>query len=76
MKEEIKKVVIAVPAYFNPLQRAKIEESAKLAEIEILEIINEPTAAALSYGLGTKENLTEMFREFYMEILYLFNYYR
>ena len=59
MKEEIKKVVIAVPAYFNPLQRAKIEESAKLAEIEILEIINEPTAAALSYGLGTKENLTD-----------------
>ena len=59
MEKDIKKAVIAVPAYFDPIQRSVIEESAKLAEIEILEIINEPTAAALSYGLGTKENLTD-----------------
>ena len=48
----IKKVVIAVPAYFDDAQRNATIEAAKEADLEVLRIINEPTAAALSYGLG------------------------
>ena len=54
----ITKAVITVPAYFDSKQISAIEESAKLAGIEILGIINEPTAAALAYGLGTEEDLS------------------
>ena len=59
METNIKKAVITVSAYFDYYQRSAIVESAKLAGIEVLRIINEPTAAALAYGLGTKENLSE-----------------
>ena len=59
METSITKAVITVPAYFDFNQRAALEESAKLAGIEILGIINEPTAASLAYGLGTKENLSD-----------------
>ena len=59
MGTPITKAVFTVPAYFDSNQRSALEESIKLAEIEILGIISEPTAAALSYGLGTKENLTD-----------------
>ena len=58
METPITKAVITIPAYFDYNQRSALEESGKLAGIEILEIINEPTAAALAYGLGTKENLS------------------
>ena len=58
METNITKAVITVPAYFDYKQRSATEESAKLAGIEVLGIINEPTAAALAYGLGTKENLS------------------
>jgi len=50
----IKKVVISVPAYFDDAQRCATIEAAKLANLEVIRIINEPTAAALSYGLGQK----------------------
>ena len=50
----IKKVVISVPAYFDDAQRCATIEAAKLAKLEVIRIINEPTAAALSYGLGQK----------------------
>ena len=59
IETNIKKAVITVPAYFDYYQRSAIVESVKLAGIEVLRIINEPTAAALAYGLGTKENLSE-----------------
>ena len=62
MGTPITKAVFTVPAYFDSNQRSALEESIKLAEIEILGIISEPTAAALSYGLGTKENLTDSLR--------------
>ena len=58
MEIKITKAVITVPANFNYNQRSAIVESAKLAGIEVLRIINEPTAAALAYGLGTEENLS------------------
>ena len=59
METKITKAVITVPANFNYNQRSAIVESAKLAGIEVLRIINEPTAAALAYGLGTEENLSD-----------------
>ena len=57
-KKPITKAVITVPAYFDSKQKSATEESAKLAGIEVIGIINEPTAAALAYGLGTKEDLS------------------
>ena len=56
---EINKVVIAVPTYFDSNQRTAMEHSAKIAGIEEVELMDEPTAAALGYGLGKKENLTD-----------------
>ena len=50
--EEIKSVVITVPAYFNDAQRKSTEDAAKIADLEVTRIINEPTAAALAYGLN------------------------
>ena len=55
----VRRAVITVPADFNYLQRGAINESAKNAGIEVLRIINEPTAAALAYGLGTSSILSE-----------------
>ncbi|MEO5675509.1 MAG: Fe-S protein assembly chaperone HscA [Chitinophagales bacterium] len=49
---EIKKVVITVPAYFNDSQRQATRDAGKLAGLEVLRIINEPTAASLAYGIG------------------------
>ena len=48
------KLVITVPANFNDAQRKCIKQAAELAGVEVLRIINEPTAAALAYGLGTE----------------------
>ena len=62
METNITKAVITVPAYFDSKQISATEESAKLAGIEVLGIINEPTAAALAYGLGTNENLSNSLR--------------
>jgi len=52
--EKITKVVISVPANFNDAQRCATIEAAELAGLKVIRIINEPTAAALSYGLGQK----------------------
>jgi len=54
--EEIKEAVITVPAYFNDMQRQATKDAGKIAGLEIKRIINEPTAAALAYGLDEKDN--------------------
>ena len=48
--------VITVPAYFNDAQRQATKDAGKIAGLEVLRIINEPTAAALAYGLDKKED--------------------
>ena len=50
--EEVTKAVVTVPAYFNDNQRAATKDSGRIAGLEVLRIINEPTAAALAYGYG------------------------
>ena len=52
--EEVTEAIISVPAYFDDSQRNETIEAAKLANLEVIRLINEPTAAALSYGLGQK----------------------
>ncbi len=56
--ETITKAVITVPAYFNDMQRQATKDAGKIAGLEVLRIINEPTAAALAYGLDQEENQT------------------
>ena len=56
--EEVKKAVITVPAYFNDAQRQATKNAGKIAGLEVERIINEPTAAALAYGLD-KQDKTE-----------------
>ena len=56
--ETVKQAVITVPAYFNDSQRQATKDAGKIAGLEVLRIINEPTAASLSYGLEKKENET------------------
>jgi molecular chaperone DnaK len=53
--EKIEKAVITVPAYFNDAQRKATKDAGKIAGLEVLRIINEPTAASLVYGIGTKK---------------------
>jgi molecular chaperone DnaK (HSP70) len=55
LKTEIKKAVITIPAYFDDNQRNATMQAANLAGIEVLRLISEPTAAALSYGLDSKQ---------------------
>ena len=54
--EKVEKAVITVPAYFNDAQRQATKDAGKIAGLEVLRIINEPTAAALSYGLDKKKD--------------------
>lgn len=56
--EKVTEAVITVPAYFNDSQRQATKDAGKIAGLEVLRIINEPTAAALAYGLDRKENET------------------
>ena len=56
--QEVTQAVITVPAYFNDSQRQATIDAGKIAGIEVLRIINEPTAASLAYGLDQKENET------------------
>ncbi len=56
--ESVVKAVITVPAYFNDSQRQATKDAGKIAGLEVMRIINEPTAAALAYGLDKKENET------------------
>ena len=51
LQEEVNQAVITVPAYFNDAQRQATKDAGKIAGLEVLRIINEPTAAALAYGL-------------------------
>ena len=53
--EKVEKAVITVPAYFNDAQRQATKDAGKIAGLEVLRIINEPTAAALAYGLDKKK---------------------
>jgi len=56
--EKVEKAVITVPAYFNDAQRQATKDAGKIAGLEVLRIINEPTAAALAYGLEKKDGRT------------------
>ena len=56
--EEVKQAVITVPAYFNDAQRQATKDAGKIAGLEVQRIINEPTAAALAYGLNKQETQT------------------
>ncbi|MGD2143150.1 MAG: molecular chaperone DnaK, partial [Anaerolineae bacterium] len=56
--EEVKQAVITVPAYFNDSQRQATKDAGKIAGLEVLRIINEPTAASLAYGLDKEEDET------------------
>jgi molecular chaperone DnaK len=56
--EKVEKAVITVPAYFNDAQRQATKDAGKIAGLDVLRIINEPTAAALAYGMEKKEGKT------------------
>uniref|UniRef100_UPI0030D9B304 Hsp70 family protein n=1 Tax=Picosynechococcus sp. (strain ATCC 27264 / PCC 7002 / PR-6) TaxID=32049 RepID=UPI0030D9B304 len=56
--EPVTQAVITVPAYFNDSQRQATKDAGKIAGVEVLRIINEPTAASLAYGLDKKSNET------------------
>ena len=57
-RRKVEKAVITVPAYFNDAQRQATKDAGKIAGLEVLRIINEPTAAALAYGLDKKQSGT------------------
>lgn len=56
LKTAVRKAVITVPAYFNDAQRQATRDAGKLAGLDVLRIINEPTAASLAYGLGLRKD--------------------
>jgi molecular chaperone HscA len=56
LKTPVSKAVITVPAYFNDAQRQATRDAGKLAGLDVLRIINEPTAASLAYGIGAEKN--------------------
>lgn len=57
LDEEIEKAVITVPAYFNDSQRQATKDAGRIAGLDVLRIVNEPTASTLAYGLGKKEEM-------------------
>ena len=59
LKKKINKLVITVPAYFNDSQRKLTKQAAELVGLKVIRVINEPTAAALSYGFDKKQNFNE-----------------
>lgn len=61
LNKSVSKAVVTVPAYFNDAQRQATKDAGKIAGLEVLRIINEPTAAALSYGLNNKEGTVAVF---------------
>jgi len=62
--EKITKAVITVPAYFNERQRQATKDAGKIAGLEVLRILNEPTAAALAYGLDKKSDVKILVYDF------------
>lgn len=59
LEQSIEQAVITVPAYFNDTQRQATRDAGKIAGLEVLRIVNEPTAAALAYGIGTDRQSEE-----------------
>ncbi len=59
LNAEVNKAVITVPAYFNDIQRQATRDAGKLAGLEVLRIINEPTAASLAYGFQSENKLNQ-----------------
>jgi molecular chaperone HscA len=59
LKTPVTKAVITVPAYFNDAQRQATRDAGKLAGLDVLRIVNEPTAASLAYGLGMRKDETK-----------------
>ncbi|MEO5947108.1 MAG: Fe-S protein assembly chaperone HscA [Chitinophagaceae bacterium] len=59
LKTPVNKAVITVPAYFNDAQRQATRDAGKLAGLDVLRIVNEPTAASLAYGIGLNKNETK-----------------
>ncbi|MBS3794322.1 MAG: molecular chaperone DnaK [Candidatus Thorarchaeota archaeon] len=57
LDEEIEQAVITVPAYFNDSQRQATKDAGRIAGLDVLRIVNEPTASTLAYGLGKKEEM-------------------
>lgn len=57
----VSKAVVTVPAYFNDAQRQATKDAGRIAGLDVLRIINEPTAASLSYGMDRKEGLVAVF---------------
>ena len=58
LNDKVTKAVITVPAYFNDSQRTATKDAGRIAGLEVLRIINEPTAASLAYGFEKKNNET------------------
>jgi heat shock protein 1/8 len=58
LNDEVSKAVITVPAYFNDSQRTATKDAGRIAGLDVLRIINEPTAASLAYGFEKKNNET------------------
>ena len=54
--QEVEDVVITVPAYFNAYQKKATKEAGEIAKLNVMKIINEPTAAAIAYGFNNNEN--------------------
>ena len=59
LEQEITKAVITVPAYFNDAQRQATRDAGKLAGLDVLRIVNEPTAASLAYGIGLDKDVVK-----------------
>ena len=58
LNDTVNKAVVTVPAYFNDSQRQATKDAGKIAGLDVLRIVNEPTAASLAYGLDKKGNET------------------
>lgn len=58
LNDKVSKAVVTVPAYFNDSQRTATKDAGRIAGLEVLRIINEPTAASLAYGFEKKNNET------------------
>jgi heat shock 70kDa protein 1/2/6/8 len=58
LNDKVTKAVITVPAYFNDSQRTATKDAGRIAGVDVLRIINEPTAASLAYGFEKKNNET------------------
>ncbi len=69
--EKVEKAVITVPAYFNDAQRQATKDAGKIAGLEVLRIINEPTAAALAYGLDKKDGKNRRLRPWRRHVRHL-----